>query len=113
MGRPAARVGDLTAHGSPLTPVPYTGSGYGKVLIHSKPAWRITDQHTCPMPNPTTGTPHGSGVTKPQGSGGGKGTTMIGYRRAACMGDVVMEEGAEEPLNEIVEGEPTVLIGQV
>jgi uncharacterized Zn-binding protein involved in type VI secretion len=35
MGQPAARVGDTTAHGIPLT-----GTGCATVLIGSRPAWR-------------------------------------------------------------------------
>ena len=35
-GRPAARLGDMTAHGSPLSP----GTGSPNVLIGKKPAWR-------------------------------------------------------------------------
>ena len=35
-GRPAARLGDMTAHGSPLAP----GTGSPNVLIGKKPAWR-------------------------------------------------------------------------
>ena len=35
-GRPAARLGDLTAHGSPLSP----GTGSPNVLIGKKAAWR-------------------------------------------------------------------------
>jgi hypothetical protein len=40
---------------------------------------------------------------------------MIGGKLAACMGDIVMEPKALLPLpppNMIVQGEPTVLIGQ-
>ena len=37
-GRPAARVGDITAHGSPLAGAP----GSPNVLIGSMPAWRGT-----------------------------------------------------------------------
>lgn len=35
-GRPAARVGDMTAHGSPLS----VGPGSMNVMIGKKPAWR-------------------------------------------------------------------------
>lgn len=35
-GRPAARVGDMTAHGSPLS----VGPGSFNVMIGKKPAWR-------------------------------------------------------------------------
>src|SRR5215468_5964223 len=43
---PAARVGDLTSHGSPLAP----GTGSTNVLIGSMPAWRaLMDFHACPI----------------------------------------------------------------
>jgi hypothetical protein len=51
-------------HGSPLL-----GACCPTVLIGGKPAWRIGDQHTCPIPNAPppacSGTPHGPGVTTP------------------------------------------------
>ena len=97
---------------------PPLGAACTTVLIGGKPAWRLTDQHTCPIPNAPppacSGTPHGPGVTTP-GGGGGTGVTLIGGKPAACMGDIVMEPGALVPLpppNTIVAGEPTVLIGQ-
>ena len=57
MGQPAARVGDMTAHGTPLSP----GPGSSNVLIGGKPAWRAAaDFHTCPL---VTGiVPHVGGV---------------------------------------------------
>src|SRR5215510_4371864 len=43
---PAARIADLTGHGSPLAP----GTGSTNVLIGSKPAWRaLMDFHACPI----------------------------------------------------------------
>lgn len=113
MGRPAARLGDSTVHGSPLL-----GAACMTVLIGGKPAWRIGDQHTCPIPNAPPpacdGAPHGPGVTVP-GGGGGEGVTLIGGKPAACLGDIVTEPHAIIPLpppNNIVAGEMTVLIGQ-
>jgi len=113
MGRPSARLGDATMHGSTLL-----GAACMTVLIGGKPAWRITDQHTCSIPNAPPpacdGAPHGPGITTP-GGGGGTGITMIGGKLAACLGDIVMEPHALVPLpppNNIVQGEPTVLIGQ-
>src|SRR3982751_3975647 len=113
MGRPAARLGDSTVHGSPLV-----GAACTPVVMGGKPAWRITDQHTCTIPNAPPpacdGAPHGPGVTTP-GGGGGTGVTLIGGKAAACLGDIVMEPHALVPLpppNNIVQGEPTVLIGQ-
>lgn len=112
MGKPAARLGDSTMHGSPLM-----GAACTNVLIGGKPAWRIGDQHTCTIPNAPPpvcdGAPHGPGVTVP-GGGGGEGVTLIGGKPAACMGDIVTEPHALIPLpppNNIVAGEMTVLIG--
>ena len=112
MGKPAARLGDSTMHGSPLL-----GAPCPTVLIGGKPAWRITDQHTCPIPNAPppvcSGTPHGPGVTTPVPDGG-SGIVLIGGKPAARVGDIVMEPGALIPLpppNTIVVGEFTVLIG--
>jgi uncharacterized Zn-binding protein involved in type VI secretion len=113
MGRPAARLGDTTMHGSPLL-----GAACVTVLIGNKPAWRLTDVHTCPIPNAPPpvcdGAPHGPGTTTP-GGGGGDGVTLIGGKPGACMGDIVMEPHAIAPLptpNAITQGEMTVLIGQ-
>ncbi|MBN1931806.1 MAG: PAAR domain-containing protein [Desulfobacterales bacterium] len=112
MGKPAARLGDTTAHGSPLLGAPCTN-----VLIGNKPAWRIGDQHTCPIPNAPPpagpGTPHGPGVTTPVPDGG-SGICLIGGKPAARVGDIVTEPGALVPLpppNNIAVGEFTVLIG--
>ena len=112
MGKPAARLGDTTSHGSPLL-----GAPCPTVLIGGKPAWRIGDQHTCPIPNAPPpagpGTPHGPGVTTPVPDGG-SGICLIGGKPAARVGDIVMEPGAIVPLpppNNIVVGEFTVLIG--
>ena len=55
MGQPAARVGDITSHGTPLGP----GPGCPTVLIGGKPAWRAgADSHVCPLsdgPKPHVG----------------------------------------------------------
>ena len=55
MGQPAARLGDQTGHGTPLSP----GPGSFNVLIGGKPAWRATsDFHACPLfdgPKPHVG----------------------------------------------------------
>ena len=113
MGKPAARLGDTTMHGSSLL-----GACATNVLIGGKPAWRITDQHTCTIPNAPPlacdGAPHGPGVTTliPDG---GSGMVLIGGKPAARVGDIVTEPHALIPLpppNTIVVGEFTVLIGQ-
>ena len=109
MSQPAARIGDSTMHGSPLL-----GGACVTVLIGGKPAWRVGDQHTCPIPNSPPpagpGTPHGPGITLPPGAA----TVLIGGKPAARMGDTISEPGAVVPplvINTIVVGCPTVLIG--
>ena len=47
MGKPAARLGDMTAHGGSIV-----GPGCPTVLIGGMPAARIGDMHVCPMMNP-------------------------------------------------------------
>jgi len=99
MGQPAARIGDSTAHGTPLGP----GPGSPDVLIGGRPAWRAgSDSHLCPLLNPG-GAPHGSGTVA-----AGSTTVLINGSPAARMGDQLIESG---PPNVIVAGEPTVLIG--
>jgi len=57
MGQPAARVGDITSHGTPLGP----GPGCLTVLIGSMPAWRAAiDTHACPLVDGVK--PHVGGV---------------------------------------------------
>jgi uncharacterized Zn-binding protein involved in type VI secretion len=93
---PAARVGDQTAHGPPLA-----GTGSQTVLIGGKPAWRVGDQHVCPLV--TGNVPHvGGGVVA------GSATVLIEGLPAARLGDSVVENG---PPNTIVGGDPSVQIG--
>ncbi len=94
----AARVGDMTSHGTPLSP----GPGSPTVLIGGMPAWRATsDTHTCPL---VTGVvPHVGGVVAV-----GSLTVLIESLPAARQGDLVVEAG---PPNAITMGCPTVLIG--
>lgn len=109
MSQPAARIGDPMMHGPPLM-----GAACMTVLIGGKPAWRVGDQHTCPVPNAPPpagpGTPHGPGITLPPGAF----NVLIGGKPAARMGDQVSEPGAVVPplvINTIMMGCPTVLIG--
>lgn len=98
MGQPAARVGDVTSHGSPLGP----GPGCPTVLIGGKPAWRVgSDVHVCPLSDGPK--PHIGGSVAV-----GSATVFVGGLPAARQGDQVVEAGAP---NAVVLGEPTVLIG--
>ena len=98
MGQPAARVGDLTSHGTPLGP----GPGAPTVLIGGQPAWRTgSDVHTCPLFDGPK--PHVGGTVAV-----GSITVMIAGLGAARQGDMVVEAGAP---NAIAGGLPTVLIG--
>ncbi len=100
---PAARVTDLTTHGTPLSP----GPGSTNVMIGGLPAWRATiDQHACPMANITG--PDGVGMVQM-----GSPTVLINNMMACRMGDIVMEIPglALGPVNPIVMGEMTVMIG--
>ncbi|MCK5013012.1 MAG: PAAR domain-containing protein [Candidatus Omnitrophica bacterium] len=95
---PAARVGDMTSHGTPLSP----GPGSPNVLIGGMPAWRATsDFHTCPL---VTGfVPHVGGIVAV-----GSISVLINNLPAVRQGDMVIESA---PPNSIVMGCPTVLIG--
>lgn len=94
----AARMGDLTSHGTPLAP----GPGSVNVLIGGQPAWRaITDTHTCPLV--TVLVPHVGGVVAM-----GSTTVLINNLPAVRQGDLIVEAG---PPNAIALGCPTVIIG--
>lgn len=98
MGQAAARVGDLTGHGTPLGP----GPGCPTVLIMSQPAWRAqADTHACPLVDGLK--PHVGGVVAL-----GSLTVQIGGLFAARQGDMVVEAGAPNP---IALGATTVMIG--
>ncbi len=94
----AARIGDLTSHGTPLGP----GPGSFNVLIGGQPAWRVgSDLHACPLV--TVLVPHVGGVVAV-----GSFTVLINGLPAARQGDLIVEAG---PPNAIVMGCPTVIIG--
>jgi uncharacterized Zn-binding protein involved in type VI secretion len=97
MGQPAARLGDLTSHGTPLGP----GPGCPTVLIGGQPAWRVGDSHLCPLSDGPK--PHVGGTVAL-----GSATVLIGGQPAARQGDLVMEASAP---NAIAAGAPTVVIG--
>ncbi len=97
----AARIGDMTSHGTPLTPLT-PSAGSPNVFIGGRPAWRATaDAHMCPL---LTGTvPHVGGVVAK-----GSLTVFINNLPAARQGDKIIETG---PPNTIAAGCLTVQIG--
>jgi uncharacterized Zn-binding protein involved in type VI secretion len=98
VGKPAARVGDMTAHGGVIV-----GPGVPTVLIGGQPAAVVGDNHTCPM---FTGTvPHVGGPILPPGSV----TVLIGGKPAARVGDQALCNGPPDSI--LPPGCPTVLIG--
>jgi uncharacterized Zn-binding protein involved in type VI secretion len=98
VGVPAARIGDMTAHGTPLAP----GPGCPTVLIGGLPAWRVgVDTHVCPLLDGVK--PHvGGAVVK------GSATVLIGGAPAVRQSDLIVEAGV---VNGIVTGAATVIIG--
>lgn len=95
---PAATLGSLTSHGTPLGP----GPGSVNVLIGGKPAWRMgSDFHACPLFDGPK--PHVGGVVSM-----GSATVLINSLPAARVGDMITEAGAP---NTITMGEVTVNIG--
>ena len=95
MSQPAARLGDMTAHGGALT------SGNPTVLIGGQPAATLGDLHVCPLCSPG---PHVGGPVMV-----GAPTVLIGGRPAARTGDPCV--CAAPAPDVIVSGCPTVLIG--
>ena len=95
---PAARLGDMTAHGGAIV-----GPGCPTVLIGGMPAACVGDMQVCPMI--TVLVPHVGGVIMPPGSP----TVLIGGRPAARVSDITMCVGPPGVI--IPPGCPTVLIG--
>ena len=83
----AARVSDMTSHGTPLGP----GPGSANVLIGGMPAARAGDMATCVGPPDTIAM--------------GSSSVMIGGLPAARLGDTTVHGGV------IAAGCPTVMIG--
>jgi uncharacterized Zn-binding protein involved in type VI secretion len=99
MGKPAARMGDPTAHGGVIM------MGFPMVLIGGMPAARMGDMHVCPMLTPgLPPIPHVGGPVML-----GSPMVLIGGMPAARMGDMAMCVG---PPSTILMGCPTVLIGE-
>lgn len=99
MGKPAARMGDMTAHGGSIV------LGLPTVLIGGMPAARLGDMHVCPMMTPgVPPIPHVGGPVS-LGSAG----VFIGGVPAARVGDMLVCVG---PPDTIAMGCMTVLIGE-
>jgi uncharacterized Zn-binding protein involved in type VI secretion len=99
MGKPAARIGDMTAHGGSIT------VGCPTVLIGGAPAARMGDMTVCPMVTPAPApVPHVGGPIMLGSTG-----VFIGGMPAARMGDMAMCVG---PPSTIALGCMTVLIGE-
>jgi uncharacterized Zn-binding protein involved in type VI secretion len=96
-GLPAARLGDLTAHGGGLTTVS------SDVIIGGKPSARAQDMHLCSLVDPGP-LPHVGGPALPPSSS----SVFITFRSAA-RGDACSCSGAADT---IMTGEDTVLIGR-
>jgi uncharacterized Zn-binding protein involved in type VI secretion len=95
----AARVGDMTSHGSPLFP----GMGSANVFIGSMPAWRtLMDFHLCPIVKGII--PDIGGVVMM-----GSPTVFINFMNACRISDMVVEIPGGP--NAIAVGCPTVFIG--
>lgn len=95
----AARVGDLTTHGSPLFP----GIGSTNVFIGNMPAWRtLMDFHACPVVKGII--PDVGGVVLM-----GSPTVFINFMMACRISDMVVEIPGGP--NAIAIGCPTVFIG--
>ena len=94
---PAARVGDQTSHGTPLT-----GTGSSNVFIEGRPAWRAAvDIHICPLFDGPKA--HVGGVVSR-----GSSTVFINNFPAARQGDTINEAGSP---NSIVMGSLKVNVG--
>jgi uncharacterized Zn-binding protein involved in type VI secretion len=98
MPQPAARMGDMTAHGGTIV------QGFPQVLIGGLPAARLGDMHTCPMATPgVPPIPHvGGPITL------GSPTVLIGGQPAARVGDMATCVGPPDSI--IPPGCITVLI---
>ncbi|MBU0994965.1 MAG: PAAR domain-containing protein [Proteobacteria bacterium] len=100
MGKPAARIGDMTAHGGIIV------LGCPTVIIGGMPAARLGDLHVCPQVTPgVPPIPHIGGPISLGSTG-----VMIGGQPAARMGDMAVCIG---PPDSIASGCPTVLIGEM
>ena len=99
MGKPAARMGDMTSHGGIIV------SGSTNVLFNGKPAANASSTHVCPMVTPgTPPIPHVGMFAVPMGAL----TVLINGSPAIVMGDMFVCVG---PPATVVLGSPNILIG--
>lgn len=81
----AARVGDITSHGTSLSP----GLGSPNVRIGGQPAWRaLADFHACPQVDPPAKAHLGGIVLQ------GSSKVRINALPAAREGDTIVETGS-------------------
>lgn len=100
-GKPAARVGDMTAHGGSIV-----GPGAPTVMIGGMPAAVVGDMHVCPMVTPgVPPVPHVGGPVLPPGVP----TVLIMGKPAVCVGDMATCTGPPDTI--LPPGCPTVMIG--
>jgi len=98
MPQPAARIGDMTAHGGVIV-----GPGASSVIIGGMPTALVGDMQTCPLVDGLK--PHVGGVILPPGGM----NVIIEGRPAARVGDITQCVGPPGVI--IPPGCPTVLIG--
>ncbi|PKK84999.1 MAG: hypothetical protein CVT49_00210 [candidate division Zixibacteria bacterium HGW-Zixibacteria-1] len=99
-GKPAARVGDQTAHGGVIMP-----PGVPMVLIGGQPAAQMNAMHVCPMQTPAVPPiPHVGGQIIATGV-----SVLVGGQPIAVVGDTAICSGG--PPATIIAGCPTVLVG--
>ena len=98
----AARLGDMTEHGTPLTPSAPGLGGSANVFFGGQPAWRaFVDSHLCPQSSGMV--LHVSGIVLK-----GSASVFINGFPAARQGDKIVETGGP---NGIAAGLATVQIG--
>jgi uncharacterized Zn-binding protein involved in type VI secretion len=99
MGKPAARLGDLTSHGGTIV------SGSANVFFNGMPAAYALSMHLCPMVTPgTPPLPHGGMNGVPTGAL----TVLVNSVPAMVLGDMFLCAG---PPATVLLGSPTILIG--
>ena len=99
MGKPAARLGDMTSHGGTIV------TGSSNVFFNGKPAANALSMHVCPMVTPgTPPIPHIGMLAVPAGAP----TVLINGVPAILMGDMFLCAG---PPASVILGSTNILIG--